>query len=848
MSELSTINNKVQAALEKLFQQHRLVFWYDEKKEMTDLFNSLDIEGVEKRVIENNEFTLKYKILIEQPKQRFLLYQPKEKPDDNNNWLLDLVLSNYEFHTEASSLYLQDLGLPQEFKSLVQEHEDFFTNQKRITELKALLEPEDRESKIRLKMLSILCACEPEWEKVLYALFAETLKGKNDKYKAIERVLLRGFLWETIERKYNYKSINPAIKDFLLQLIQDDFERSHPEGKKPTLNKDAYLFVNRWKENTKARQIFYDWSIQLEEDLNIKETIQSRQIETLLNSDTYSVVDKKIIHGIKEHITQNTLSNYILQDWIEKRRVKFFFNDYKNIYEALGYASTLLDEIRKADLRVENPKEGFEKYEKQWYKIDRLYRKYIFTSEQSEHSSLLKDLTGQIEKAYSNTFLLKLGDNWQAVVDKMSHWRIEDIMSQTRFYTQWVAPYTQRNKRIFVIISDALRYESAVELRENILKEDKYTATLNTVLGSLPSYTQLGMASLLPHTSLTFREESDTVYADTLSTKGTESRTKVLQKEYAGSIAIQAEDFMKMKANTEGREFIKPYNVIYIYHNHIDKTGDDKTSESKVFEATETELKYLLEIVKRIYNMNGSNMIITADHGYLYQHNRLEETDFTGFSPKGKVYRATRRFVLGKDLPENPSVQKWTGKALGFGDDTEAQIPKSINRIRIQGAGSRFVHGGSSLQEIVIPVLEINNTRKEDSTQVEIDIISGSSNITSNTFAVSFYQKQAVTEKMQARQIKAGFYTVEERNPDNSGKGGKLISDVITLLFNSTDTDTQAREKRQSFLFTAEASKYNGQDVYLKLEEQIEGTNQFRTYKSLTYRMLIAFSSEFDDF
>ncbi len=37
------------------------------------------------------------------------------------------------------------------------------------------------------------------------------------------------------------------------------------------------------------------------------------------------------------------------------------------------------------------------------------------------------------------------------------------------------------------------------------------------------------------------------------------------------TIAIKAEEFMKMKANTEGREFIKPYNVIYIYQNHIDK-------------------------------------------------------------------------------------------------------------------------------------------------------------------------------------------------------------------------------------------------------------------------------------
>jgi hypothetical protein len=236
--------------------------------------------------------------------------------------------------------------------------------------------------------------------------------------------------------------------------------------------------------------------------------------------------------------------------------------------------------------------------------------------------------------------------------------------------------------------------------------------------------------------------------------------------------------------------------------------------------------------------MNGYNMIITADHGYLYQHNRLDESDFTDFSPSGNIYKASRRFVIGKNLVPGPSVQKWNGDALGFADNTEVQIPKSINRIRIQGAGSRYVHGGASLQEIVIPVLEINKARKPDITLVEIDIISGSSNITSNAFAVSFYQKQPVADKIQSRQVRAGFYT----------GAGQLISEVITLLFASTDSDAMAREKRQIFLFNAEASKHNGQDVYLKLEEQIEGTNQFRIYKSITYRMLIAFSSEFDEF
>jgi uncharacterized protein (TIGR02687 family) len=838
MSELFTKIDKLKPALDKLFQQHRLVFWYDEGADMRALFEHLALSDVEKVVIDNNEFALKYRLLKEQPKQKFLVYQAKERPADAHNWLLDLVLSHHEFHTDMSSLQLQDLDLPLEFKPLVKEHEKFFNSEKRAHAFKALLEPEDRESKLQLKMLSVVCGCAAEWEKVLYALFAEALKDKHDKYKDIEQFVLRGFLWETIGRKYNYKAANPTIKDFLLQLIQDNFERTLPDGK-PRLNKDAYLFVNRWKENTTATHVFSAWSQQLERDLNIEALITPLSIEALLNADTYSIIDKKIIARINGFIQQNTVPNHTLQEWIERRKVKFFYADYQQLYEALSSAASLLDEIRKADLSMDSPKAGFDKYEKQWYKIDLLYRKYIFNSEIAAHQNVLKDLTKQVEKAYSNAFLLKLGDNWQSITEGMSNWHIDNIYPQRHFYKEWVAPYTKReNSRVFVIISDALRYESAVELRELILKEERYTAELRPVLGSLPSYTQLGMASLLPHNSLTFNEISDTVFADGINSRGTANRTKILQKEYAGSIAISAEDFLAKHAKNEGRDFIKPYKVVYIYSNLIDKTGDDKISEHKVFEATEKEFEHLLKIIRHVNNMNGYNMIITADHGYLYQHNRLEESDFTDFTAKGTVYRNTRRFILGKNLVDNAAVQKWTGKALGFGDDTEAQIPKSINRLRIQGAGSRFVHGGSSLQEIVIPVLEINKARKDDIGQVEIDLIGGSSNITSNTFGVNFYQKQAVSEKIQSRTIKAGFYT----------EGGKLVSDQINLLFNSPDKDAMSREKRQVFLFTSDAVKYNGQDIYLKLEEQIAGTHQFKTYRSITYRMLIAFSSDFDDF
>lgn len=837
MQDIFTVNEKVQNALEKYFQKHRLVFWYDDKAEMKNLFESLQFTDIQKLAIDKNEFGIKYKVLVEKPKQKFLIYQPKPKPDNKDNWLLDLNLSHIEFSTDSSSLILQELELPQEYKTLIQQHLDFFSVEKHTLELKEMLEPEDREDKFRLKILAIVCQCEVEWGKILYALFAEALKGKQDKYKAIEKFRLDTFLWEAIEKKYAYASKEKSIKDFLLALVNDNLQRSIPNGIS-NLNKDAYLFVNQWKENINARQSFEEWSRKFESDLGLENLIQNEEAANLLDADTYAVIDRKIIHTLKNHILQETLPNNIIQEWIIKRRTKFFYAEFSFIYEALSNAASLLDEIRKSNVSISNPSKGFEKYAKSLYKIDRLYRKYIYSSEQAEHQNILKELTSIIEKAYENSYLLKLNDNWQVEVDKMQEWKIENVVDQKHFYQKWVQPYLKKDNRVFVIISDALRYESASELREKILQEDRYTCELTPVLGSLPSYTQLGMAALLPNKQLSFKDNNDTVFIDGLSTKGTPNRSKILQSYDQRGIAISAEDFLKMKANPDGREFIKPYNVIYIYSNTIDKIGDEKISESKVFEATETEFDYLVKIMKQVNNMNGYNMIITADHGYLYQHNRLDESDFTNFTTSGEVYKISRRFILGKGLSTNASVKKWTGKQLGFSDETEALIPKSINRLRIQGAGSRYVHGGSSLQEIVLPVLEINKARKSDIEQVEIDVSTPSYNITSNAFGVSFYQKQPIGDKIMPRDLKVGFYT----------SASIQISDVANLKFDSRDNDAAAREQRKTFLFTSEASKLNGQDVFLKLEENIEGTTHYKTYKIIPFRMLIAFSSEFDIF
>ena len=286
------------------------------------------------------------------------------------------------------------------------------------------------------------------------------------------------------------------------------------------------------------------------------------------------------------------------------------------------------------------------------------------------------------------------------------------------------------------------------------------------------------------------------------------------------------------------RALVRDHDVIYVYHNRIDVTGDNRLSEEQVFEAVEDTLQDLILLIKRLNNANVSNMLVTTDHGFIYQNRAIEESDFSGSKAEGEtILSRHRRFVLGRGLNESPGLCKFTSAQLGLTGDVEVQIPKSINRLRVKGSGSRFAHGGATLQEVVIPVLKINKKRQSDVSSVEVDILRGaSSTITSGQLAVVLYQTAVVTDKIQPRVLRAGIYS----------KAGDLISDRHELTFDFTADNSRERELPLRFVLTRESDEANGQEVILKLQEKHPGTSHYRDYKSLRYMMRRSFTSDFD--
>ena len=175
--------------------------------------------------------------------------------------------------------------------------------------------------------------------------------------------------------------------------------------------------------------------------------------------------------------------------------------------------------------------------------------------------------------------------------------------------------------------------------------------------------------------------------------------------------AQQAKSILEMKQD-EAREL--SHDLIYIYHNRIDHAGDKMQSEGEAFEATERTFDDLLTIIKKLASYNASNVLITADHGFLYQNQALEENDFLAPDVKGTVHYNDRRFLMGKGLSGSSAFKVFSPAQLGLTGEVHAAIPKGTQRLRLRGSGSRFVHGGATLQEVIVPVITVNKSRQDD--------------------------------------------------------------------------------------------------------------------------------------
>jgi hypothetical protein len=239
------MNQRLFTALNRLFDKHRIVFWYDAEKELRAEYEALSFDDVEKIELDANEFQVKYRVLREAPTQKFLLFHEGERPVDTGNWLLDVLLAQAQFSTDQLGMWLSELELGPEFRDLVAEHFDFFKAGSRRETLKAILKANDSLGKTRLKMIGVCLKCEPRVDVILEALLNELANGQDKGSLLLTKFKLDDHLWQQAQGLYAYHTENPGPLDFALELFKSAYDRML-DGT-PKLNQDASILLQRWK-------------------------------------------------------------------------------------------------------------------------------------------------------------------------------------------------------------------------------------------------------------------------------------------------------------------------------------------------------------------------------------------------------------------------------------------------------------------------------------------------------------------------------------------------------------------------------------------------------------------------
>lgn len=857
MDITQTLKDRFAAPLADNYKR-RIIFWQDPDGEFAELVDELCLDGVKLlKLTGRNNFAAKMLLSATDTESDYLVYNPISYPDVRDDWLLDIELYSEEFRADLVSLRMQELGMPDnpQTRKAIKSYGKFFENKERVAKLKALHSSYNNIRQLHVDILAVLAGTGDNTDSgVIRALLMDGLETENNAALTnIKKFGSEAALWKIIEQYAGYEhdeartSLLPLAAHLLftaLSVTMDMAKLKLPPGlvSAPHAQR-CYDLIGDWMHSADDDAL-YDVARDVEAEYHLTYQFGELEPKDLMNSECFPCINECILHKYMTEISHDVIKAADIETAVEKRRTLKWYKRVRYYYDGLLQVAQMQQfyQANIAGFHLAEYDKLWKEYTGNYCKMDHFYRQFhaAFGKSLKESSTVLEDLyknvADYVEKLYKNWYLATLGSQWTTLAcDELTQSaRLPNIPNQADFYRNYVRPIAANGNRVFVIVSDALRYEVAVELTGKLVRETKGTAKISSMQSVFPSATKFGMAALLPHRELRLTDDGK-VLCDGEPTEGTAARQKILQNAHGGNVALAYKTLLSMKKE-ERREAISDAQVVYIYHNAIDAVGDKAATEDQVFEACEQAVTELNNLVRLIANdMSGTYIMITADHGFLYSYKPLEESDKAEKSfVSGHIKELDRRYVIadGECTAEHMlkiPLTHLNSELVGF-------TPLDNIRMKKQGGGMNYVHGGVSLQETVVPVIEYKNMRAGykkfvDVKKAELQLISQSRKVSNSIFSLDFYQKEAVSGK-----ITAATYEIFMADA-----AGQAVSDRKTVIADKTAANGTDRVIRTRF--TLKSVEFSKTDVYyLTIAEK--GTAN--VIDRIEFTIDIAFVNDFD--
>lgn len=819
------VQKRIYSYFERNPQLHVLFIFDKMNIIQTDLEGSVwDEDLYVYKIFDGAWFNTKYAIENTWKEKRIVLLFPETMyPQTEEQMLkfplLDMLKANMEYKEEDYASFMQQYDLPQKFASFIKRN---------ITEIMS--------NKISMILNGHFTADTFSEDVVCRGFISSYLGDKKllDWSVIIVKMIILGLICEEKKRK-----------DFFLKLTKN------LDAKKAVDKKLTSIFGFSYNPNTEIKMkeisesLKYNSITQLltvspsdnYKQLKITNAIQLEQINKLYETGLHDrILSDKFAHAIqimgadiKEEViiecygidadyfymTEN-LCWPILKEIIENRLVtaptetneqirelsmKFPANsNIQIVFRFIEQMALYYDKVKNiGTLKLNTPEEYAQRYIREFYLVDMFYRRaleayHILITKEIPIESALSIAKKNLDREYariSNVINLE----WLTCVNEREElFNSLSLPKQENFYNEALEPSTKK----VVIVSDALRFEVAKELMQEISKE-KHMATISAMRAMLPTETKFCKLSLLPHHSLELQGSEMLVDGQILNT--TEKRSAHLHRYKEDAVCVNYEDIMNASVQT-AREICKR-PLVYIFHNTIDDASHSQ-SPFEVIRACRNAIEQLAVLIKRLHSSwNVTNVIVTSDHGFIYNDMLFEEKD--KHSVEEDFIEKKTRYYLANSGTSTEGIAKYPIQAVSSiqsNGNVYVAVPVGTNRMAASG-GYNFAHGGATLQEMIIPVIHSVQKRKEKTEKVGVSLMNHNLNMVSSQVKFQIIQTEAVSMTVMERKIVCCIYNGDEpvtkekeltlNSPDSENLNNRVYELSLNLIKSISSSMLQLR-------------------------------------------------------
>ena len=830
--EQQTIQDKINDLLSG--PDRKIVFWYDDDASYSEDIDNLQLDDGSKiiKLTGNNYFSTKLLIEKQDLTYNFLVYAPFPRPEDKENPLADTFYYSEHFYSDRLIQMMGDLNIPTECQDEVKKYKKFWTSGN-VVKFQALQIEDYTPESIDLGILCVLSgvkalSLEEIVRKVILAGISE-----NTILKKIENQKIDHTFWQLVEKQYGYKDSNPTVEKFMASMLitymNAELSGNIPKSWKSFVSSkqnDAIIFIKNMMNNDESKDFYDDFAEKAAIELDIKDSITQIPLDDVIECDALEEFDLNIINWIvaklEDRMLDEQISGYSIPEICEKRiKVGYHFSRrFKNQYLMLKAAYHVLKEVSIRRYQ-EGIKEAIEDYVGGTYQIDTNYRKFYYYLDKVGLTENVEKVRDLVENTYTNKYLTDFTSKWnQSLTDE--EYRTYTGNREEDFFEDFVEPFMHSDGggRVIVIISDGMRYECARELYDDLQLDEKCNAKISHMLSVLPSGTTLGMAALLPNKNIEVSDGLDIVVDNMHCGNSMAEREKILRTKVKKSACYDFDVLLHAKQG-EIRDMLQDKDLIYVYQNQIDNRGEGSKSENEVFNACQEAIKEIHKLIRRLTGyVSNTRYLITADHGFIYKRDRLPESDKISMEMIGVGYK-NKRYLLSKQPINDGALMSRCLVYLSKFNSDYVTTPVGADIIKMAGGGQNYVHGGSSLQEMVVPVIKVNTLKgKQETGFVDVELSTFNHRVTSIVVKLDFMQMEPVTDTVKPRRLQAFFV-----DADNA-----KISFPVPITANIRSADAKDRLIQERF--TLRSGKYNrDKDYYLVIADQDDETKELHRYK-----------------